>query len=139
MRVIVTGERDWDDVKAVCDALDQEYRRWMLSQCGEFTVVHGACFPEKAASTGRRPPVSVDWIADVWARDRGLEPESHPADWSAHGASAGPRRNRAMAARGASVCLAFWSGKIERSGTLNAMSECAKRGIPIRVTTKATR
>jgi hypothetical protein len=58
-------------------------------------VVHGAC------------PTGGDAIADRIATDLGLTVERHPARWRRYGRSAGYRRNAAMVAAGADVCLAF--------------------------------
>jgi hypothetical protein len=49
----------------------------------------------------------ADQLADAVARNWGWTPERHPADWARHGRAAGFRRNAAMVALRADVCLAF--------------------------------
>jgi hypothetical protein len=91
VRILVTGSRDWDDDVPVRAALTEA----IGGQPGPHVVVHGAC------------PTGGDAIADRVAADLGLTVERHPAQWARYGKSAGYRRNAAMVALGADVCLAF--------------------------------
>ena len=91
VRVLVTGSRDWTEPQAVADAL-RGVVSGLASQ--DVTVVHGAC------------PTGADAHADRAARVFGMNVERHPADRS-QGRAAGPRRNAAMVAQGADICLAF--------------------------------
>jgi hypothetical protein len=91
VRILVTGSRDWDDEAGVRAALTE----LTAGQPGPHVVVHGAC------------PTGGDAIADRIAAELGLTVERHPAQWRRYGRSAGYRRNAAMVAAGADVCLAF--------------------------------
>ncbi|MPZ67339.1 MAG: DUF2493 domain-containing protein [Pseudonocardiaceae bacterium] len=88
-RVLVTGSREWTDVVVIREALAGEWGD------GTAVLVSGAC------------PRGADRIAEqVWTRWGG-QLECHPADWHRHGRAAGYRRNAAMVALGADICLAF--------------------------------
>ena len=91
MRILVTGSRDWDEEVPVRAALTE----LTAGRPGPHTVVHGAC------------PTGGDALADRIAADLGFTIERHPAQWHRYGRSAGYRRNAAMVALGADVCLAF--------------------------------
>lgn len=114
MRVLVTGSRDWADRYAVYDALDQALAR---AKSKGMVVVQGDC------NTG------ADAMARSWARNNAIPCESHPAAWKANGRAAGPRRNKAMVAMGADVCLAFQRG--QSKGTQNCIDLCEKAGISV--------
>jgi hypothetical protein len=91
VRILLTGSRDWDDEVPIRAALTD----LVAGRPGPHVVVHGAC------------PTGGDAIADRVAAELGLTVERHPADWARYGKSAGYRRNAAMAALGADMCLAF--------------------------------
>jgi hypothetical protein len=91
VRILVTGSRDWDDEVPVRAALLDA----ITGTPGPHVVVHGAC------------PTGGDAIADRIATHLGLPVERHPAQWRRYGRSAGYRRNAAMVALGADICLAF--------------------------------
>lgn len=80
-------------------------------------LVHGACR-------------GADVMAvDVWSEMGGVH-EPHPADWGAHGKSAGPIRNQAMVDLGADVCLAFPTPSSR--GTIHCMNAAKAAHIPVR-------
>lgn len=101
MRLIVCGSRDFDDAKLLAHVLDNI---WQNANFPALTVVHG----------GAR---GADSLAGEWARSSltthvgKVAEEVHMAEWDKRGNAAGPFRNRAMAASGADLCLAFWDGK----------------------------
>jgi SLOG family YspA-like protein len=112
-RLIVAGMRDWNDQRAVFARLDA-----ILKLRPNLILVHGAC------------PTGADAIAGRWSRRRGVKVERHPPNWAVYGKRAGPRRNEAMAERGANYCLVFWDGKSRGTGS---MYRAARRaGIPTR-------
>ena len=125
MRVIVCGSRDWTDKDAVWRALDELYgteAEWGTGH--EFVVVHGDC------------PTGADHLAEMWCTRNLVEPVRFPAEWDKFGPSAGPRRNRAMAAAGADLCLAAWDGRNRNGkepGTLGMIRLALVAGIPVRI------
>jgi hypothetical protein len=121
VRVIVCGSRDFDADHIMTEALDE------LCNMGDVVIVHGAAR-------------GADALASAWAKlERGwrfLPPvrvaeEPHPAEWEKHGKAAGPIRNRAMAAAGADLCLAFWDG--QSRGTADMIATATRCGIPVRI------
>ncbi|MGH7746139.1 MAG: SLOG family protein [Candidatus Dormibacteria bacterium] len=111
-RVLITGSRTWADVEAIRRALSEVGREF-----GRDTVlVSGAC------------PRGADRICeDIWA-GWGGSLELHPADWHRHGRGAGYRRNAAMVALGADVCLAFILDDSRGASHTAGLAEAA--GIP---------
>lgn len=116
-RILVTGSRTWDDILRMTSELRDEVLAARM--CGASPViVHGAC------------PRGADMIAARWARGYDVPQEPHPADWAAHGKTAGFRRNAAMAALGADVCLAFI--KDGSPGATHCAEAAREAGIPVR-------
>jgi hypothetical protein len=68
----------------------------------------------------------VDYMAGMYARERGLQLKVFLADWKTFGKSAGPIRNRQMA-RNADAAILFWDGKSK--GTKNMIEELRKKGV----------
>lgn len=108
MRVIVCGSRDWTDREAIAGRL--------FDLPPGSTIVHGNA-------------KGADRIAGQEGQKLGHLIEMHPANWEAHGKSAGPIRNRIMAELGADLCLAFWDG--HSRGTAHMVDCAEKRGIPL--------
>ncbi len=135
--IIVTGERDWRDRETIYRVLDEELLLFTqgIGNPANFILRHGVA-------------EGADWIANDWARERGVTVERFPAQWKdpvtgAYDASAGPRRNRDMAKKEprAHKVLAFWSGKMrvkfgktEYSGTLDMIKAALAEGIPVSIT-----
>lgn len=118
MRILITGERDWKDESQVTGAID---RMRAGLEPGEVTIVVGDC------------PTGADAIARDYALRSGFQPEVWFARWAELGLGAGPERNGRMVASGAEYCLAFWSGRTERSGTFDCLLQAVKAGIPVRI------
>lgn len=96
-RILITGSRTWTDRAVIAQAISD-----YLHSVG--TSIGGAWpFPIIVHGDAR----GADQLADAIARNWGWTPEPHPANWHRHGRSAGYRRNAAMVALGADVCLAF--------------------------------
>ena len=87
--MLVTGSRTWTDAAAIRTELA---RVWGY---GDAVLVTGAC------------PTGGDALAEACWRAWGGRVERHPAAWVRHGRAAGFRRNAAMVAAGAQMCLAF--------------------------------
>ncbi len=75
MKVLVTGDRFWDDYEATLRELEG-----LPKDC---IIVHGACR-------------GADTIAGEIAKALGMEVRPYPADWGRYGRGAGPVRNRQM-------------------------------------------
>lgn len=111
MRVLVTGGRDYQDVKAVRAALSEIGATVVLP-----TLVHGAA-------------KGADYLARCVAYyELGWPEEAHPAEWEKWGKSAGFRRNQEMVDSGADLCLAFPGGR----GTMHCVRCAEEAGIPVR-------
>lgn len=109
-RVLVTGSRTWTDEHTIRAALAAVWGD------GTTVLVSGGC------------PRGADRIAEqTWTRWGGRI-ERHPADWQRHGRGAGFRRNAAMVAAGADVCLAFIHGGSPGATHTAGLAEAA--GIP---------
>jgi len=116
--VLVTGSRTWTDTNTI--------RRALASVWGDgaAVLVSGAC------------PRGADRLAEAcWTRWGG-HVEHHRADWARHGRGAGYRRNTAMVAAGASVCLAFIRAGSPGASHTAALAEAA--GIPTHRHTEPT-
>lgn len=123
MRVIVTGSRLWTDEAAVTTALSAN------TNLGDTLIVGDA--------------EGVDAIATDFWRARGpIEVFAiTPREWAEYGRRAGPRRNAAMVASGADLCLAFmeFCQRCHNSslphathGTVNCATQARRAGIPVR-------
>jgi hypothetical protein len=72
----------------------------------------------------------VDELGEAWAKAQGIPITQFlvsKADWDTYGKSAGPRRNRVMAAYGDAL-LAIWDGASR--GTANMIAEMRSLGKP---------
>jgi hypothetical protein len=124
-RVLVTGSRDWPAPGVVWAALN-DVQADLLPTGRPLVVVHGAC------------PTGADAQAADWAKVAGqfttsVREEVHPAEWRPGGVldrGAGFRRNTAMVALGADVCLAFI--KDGSRGASHTARIAEQAGIPVR-------
>ena len=125
-RILVTGCRDWEDGKAVyqaltnawCEAMKKDHNNMRASQ---ITIVHGN-------ATG------ADAYARIFAGKMQMFQEPFPANWQTHGKAAGPIRNQEMVNLGADICLAFWDG--QSKGTADCIAKAVRAGIPVSITPK---
>lgn len=120
MRVLVCGTRGHTShelyqevVEVLRDAYDPMY--WY-----DLTIIHGAC-PDSPDEFGDQ--IGIDFPQVAISR--------YPADWAAHGRSAGYARNDAMVRSDPDLTVAVWDGRSK--GTLDTIGRSVRRGIPVRI------
>lgn len=91
-RIIVAGSRDFNDYDLLKNKLDH-----YLSLLDNVVIVSGGA-------------KGADNLGEEYAVEKGLKLVMFPADWNAHGKSAGYIRNKQMAEY-ATHLIAFWDGK----------------------------
>ncbi len=108
MKTIIAGSREGFTYDDVVDA---------ISKCGWeiTTVVSGGCR-------------GVDSFGEHWAQENGVPVEVFPANWSLHGKSAGPIRNREMS-QASEALIALHDGTSR--GTKNMIEEATKKGLRV--------
>lgn len=123
MKVIICGDRYWDNVDVI--------RRELEQMPNDTIVVHGACrrWDEK-----RHRFIGADYLAGVVARDLGFEVREYPAQWGKFGRAAGPIRNEQMLLiEWPSMVIAF-HGDIENSkGTKDMVGRAIAAGITVKI------
>lgn len=108
MKALVCGGRDYDDGYRGFQVLDDHAFDLDIT-----AIRHGAAR-------------GADSVAAAWAKARGVPAEAFPADWAAHGRSAGYIRNASMIADGTvDVVIAFPGGR----GTEMMISLAEKKSI----------
>lgn len=144
--LIVTGDRnatehpgvrrDWEAaMRPVLEAVAADAAADEL-----LVLIHGACGLDAGApNTGAMK--GIDFLAGQIGADLGFLVVPIAANWTEHGKSAGPRRNREMVRRliqfrdlGADVMtLAFHDAFTFSAGTRNCVIESFNAGIPARI------
>lgn len=120
MKVLVTGDREWNDVKTVVDVLEQLPPGTIL--------IHGAC---------RGADVTCAAVAEAL----GFTVRAYPADWDKYRKGAGPIRNQQMITEEhrpeepIDLCLAFHNNIANSKGTRDMMKRAAKAEITTRLIT----
>jgi len=115
-KILITGGRDWTDKAQVYAALSDLLRR--LNRI-DVIIIHGDC------KTG------ADLFAKEFCEEHGIEQDPHPADWDKYKKLAGPIRNRKMVMLKPNICLAFWTGKVDGSGTFDCICRANKNKIRV--------
>ena len=106
--MLVCGGRDFADLEKVRRTLNPYLTH------GGLTVAHGAAR-------------GADTLAGRWAKVNGTPVVEYPADWTTHGRSAGPIRNRQMLdSFRPDVVVAFLGGR----GTADMVSIAQAAGVP---------
>lgn len=113
MRVIVTGSRFWSTDEQIYKIYDE-----LVKLPAGSRIVHGAC-------------KGVDTIAWAIALLLNYDVKTYPANWSLHGRSAGPIRNREMLASELPVdlVLAFHDDIENSKGTRDMINVARSAGI----------
>jgi SLOG family YspA-like protein len=117
-RILVTGERDWPSEEQVHSALAAVIRRLNTS---DVVIVHGDC------------PTGADSFAQSFCVKHRIPVEKHAATNFGSWPGCGPKRNSHMVKLGAWIVCAFWSAKIERSGTFDCLTKAVKAGIRVMI------
>lgn len=111
-RVLVTGDRWWTDAALIAIALEQVRAMGKIE-----VVIHGAAR-------------GADTLAGIEATAMGLRVIACPADWTAHGKAAGPRRNQSMLVdHKPNIVLAFHDNLAESKGTFDMVARARKAGV----------
>lgn len=120
MKVLVTGDREWDDVTTVVNTLEQ--------LPPDTIIVHGACR-------------GADNTCAAVAEALGFQVRPYPADWTRYSHAAGPIRNQLMLDEEhkedepIDLCLAFHNNIATSKGTKDMMTRAQKAGIVTRLIT----
>ena len=113
MRVLVCGDRNWEDAQTI--------RRDLLGFPTGTVIIQGGCR-------------GADRLARRVAEELGLQVEEYPADWRRYGRGAGPVRNQRMLKEGGpDLVLAFHPDLTESKGTKDMVGRARKAGIEVRV------
>lgn len=110
MKVIVAGSRDFVNYDLLCSKLDIFFSNQ--------TYIEVVCGEARGA----------DKLGKRYAKERGYNVISFPAEWDKYGKSAGYRRNQEMA-ENADALVAFWDGYSK--GTANMIEIMKKKGKPV--------
>ena len=70
----------------------------------------------------------IDEAGEAWAADNMIACHKYPADWKAHGKSAGYKRNQQMA-ENADALIAIWDG--ESKGTKHMIDIAERKGLKV--------
>lgn len=114
MKLIIAGSRTFTNFSFLKYVLDS------LKLKGQITVISG---------TAR----GADQMGEQWAALRGHTVVRMPANWGAHGRSAGYKRNKEMA-KVATHCICFWDGKSK--GTKHMIDLAREHKLYLRVFTQ---
>ncbi len=113
MKILVTGDREWDDYQTVLSELEK-------FSAPETVLIHGACR-------------GADIICAEIATALGFVVKAFPADWEKFGKGAGPIRNQQMITENHllpdDLCLAFHNNIENSRGTRDMLSRAEKAGI----------
>jgi len=114
-KVIVAGDRDFDDYGLLCESCDRFLAQ--KHQTHSIVIVSGAAR-------------GADTLGERYAQERGYSIEQYPADWEHAGKAAGFIRNAQMASV-ADALIAFWDG--QSKGTAHMIELARKHELQVRV------
>ena len=115
-RILVTGDRNWSNYKAIKDKLSNYPKGTVL--------LHGAA-------------KGADFLASLIGEELKFVVIPIYAEWETYGRAAGPIRNKKMLALEPNIVYAFHDNLEESKGTKHCVTEARKLGIPVEVTTDA--
>lgn len=128
-RILVTGDRDYDDIEMVETLLVAA--AWRLGPCepSEIVLTHGDC--KRYLENGQVDPHrSADQLAAQVAERMGWTNDPRPvtkADYARWGKRAPLERNTEMVALDPDICVAFPGG----NGTADCERKARTAGIPV--------
>lgn len=108
MKTIIAGGRNVTDLQLVFDAVDESGF--------EITEVVSGCAR------------GADSLGEDYAKMSNIPVKKFPADWDAHGRSAGFIRNGLMSSYGDAL-IALWDG--ESRGTKNMIHQAKRKGLKV--------
>lgn len=112
MKLIVAGGRDFDDYEKLRHNINA-FRSWY-----DVDEIVSGC------ASG------ADKLGEKYALLHGLKIKQFPADWSKHGKSAGPIRNKQMVEY-ADACICFWDN--ESKGTKSMINLAMAKGLVLKI------
>ena len=117
---VVSGSRRITDYALVAQAIDDAITQF---NCYPSLIIEGG----QRTYENRTPVGGVDYLAELWALRHRVPHRRIDAEWSKYGKSAGPRRNRVMAAEGQYLVAIPDSAS---RGTLDMIAAAKEAGIP---------
>jgi hypothetical protein len=118
MRVLVTGDRHWDDEYIIAAVLDGFFVLSLNVYDEEFVVIEGGAD-------------GADKFAREWSPNRdGVRHITERADWDRYGRAAGPIRNRKMVdEHEPDIFVAFHDDLEKSKGTLDCVGYAQTQGV----------
>ena len=113
MKILICGDREWDDGDAIYQVLGS-----VLEKKGVKLLVHGDAR-------------GADTLAGKAAELLGIDTHAMPADWDTHGKAAGPIRNAEMLSRHPELelVLAFNDRIDESKGTWDMIQQAVRKRV----------
>jgi len=114
-KVVIFGSRDFNNyelLKEKCDAYLQNKK-----ETHNIIIVSGHAR-------------GADTLGEQYAKEKGYELETYPADWDKYGKKAGFLRNEYMGDI-SNAAIGFWDGKSH--GTKHMIEYCKSKGLDVRV------
>lgn len=115
MKVVVSGSREWGDVKTV----ELAFKRFIRTEnTQDVIIIHGGC-------------KGLDLIAGSVAKGMNYNVVIFPADWNLYGKAAGPIRNRKMLDENPDLIIWFHQDIENSKGTKDLIKEANKRNLKV--------
>lgn len=111
MRVLISGDRNWDDPKPIANIM----YKIVYSRVDDVVFLHGNAR-------------GADTMCDVIAKLYDYEVESYPADWTKYGKAAGPIRNKEMLDTDPDLVVGFHKDIKNSKGTKDMLDKAKKKG-----------
>lgn len=125
MILLVTGGRQFCESHDIAGNALDKHRDRIMDERRALGLALDALNPTTVVTGGQR---GADAWAAIWARKRGVDLIEEPADWKAHGPSAGPIRNQAMITKYRPDYGVAFPGA---AGTANCVSLMRRAGIDV--------